>query len=281
MSVDVEDYFMVEAFADRIDIHSWDRYPTRVAENTRRILRLLEEGATFGTFFTVGWVAERFPELIKEIHDAGHELACHSYWHRAIYKLTPEEFRRDTLRAKDIIEQIIGQPIYGYRAPSWSVTEKSFWAIEILAELGFTYDSSVFPIYHDLYGLPGAGRFPYRHSCSVGQLLEFPPSTVRVAGMTFPAAGGGYLRILPMAFTKFAFDRIIEHERQFVVVYLHPWEVDPEQPRLPGRLKSRLRHYTNLAKMAPRVAELMRLYEFESFQQRFARLEGDKVIAGN
>src|SRR5262249_11628220 len=171
-----------------------------------RVLDLFDVHRARGTFFFVGWVAEKFPHLVREVQARGHELACHSYWHRTIYSLTPEEFRQDTRRAKRVIEDAAGVAIHGYRAPSWSITRESLWALDILAEEGFTYDSSIYPIHHDLYGVPGAKRFPYLHACGNGMgLREFPPATLRLLGTNFPVAGGGYLRIFPQACTELAF----------------------------------------------------------------------------
>lgn len=266
LSVDVEDYFHVEAFAASVSRKSWDQWPCRVNENTRRVLDLFDRYEVKATFFFLGWVAERFPGLVREVHARGHELACHSYWHRPVYSLTPEEFRRDTRAACDAIEQAAGIRVLGYRAPTWSITKDCLWALDILAEEGFAYDSSIYPIRHDLYGVSGAARFPYVHQCGNGLALqEFPPTTVRVAGMNFPASGGGYLRIFPMFYTRWVFQRLERVERQAVVVYFHPWEIDPEQPRLREKLRSRFRHYTNLGAMEGRLSQLLQRYSFQPF----------------
>jgi len=273
MSVDVEDYFQVEAFAAKVPKSDWDRYPLRVNDNTRRILDLFDEAGVKATFFFVGWVADKFPGLVKETAARGHELACHSYWHRLVYSLDPEEFRADTRRARDVIEQAGGVRVLGYRAPSWSITSQSLWAIDILAEEGFTYDSSIYPIHHDIYGVPGAKKVPYQHVCKGQRILqEFPPATVKVPGATLPAAGGGYLRIFPMAFTHWAFRQYVQRYAKPVVVYFHPWEIDPQQPRIEGGLKSRLRHYTNLGKMESRLARLIATYRFHPFRDEPAVL---------
>jgi len=259
----VEDYFQVEAFANSVSRESWDRWPSRVEANTLRVLDLFDQYRVTATFFFVGWVAARFPGLVREAKARGHELACHSYWHRPVYKLTPEQFRQDTRRARQVIEDAVGGRIIGYRAPSWSITRDCFWALDILAEEGFVYDSSIYPIHHDLYGLPGARRFPYTHLCSNGlRLREYPPATLRFLGNNLPAAGGGYLRIFPPAYTELAF-HVFEKIRQRVVVYLHPWELDPDQPRIPGKLRSRFRHYTNLRAMQNRLGALLRRHRFE------------------
>jgi polysaccharide deacetylase family protein (PEP-CTERM system associated) len=266
LTVDVEDYFQVEAFAGCVSRESWDCWPCRVVENTMRVLDLFDQQQAKGTFFFVGWVAERFPQLVRQALARGHEIACHSYWHRTIYSLTPHEFREDTRRAKQVIEDAAGVQIVGYRAPSWSITRESVWALDILAEEGFLYDSSIYPIRHDIYGLPGAGRFPYSHICGNGlKIREYPPATVRFMGTNLPVAGGGYLRILPLPWAERAFRIFETNYHQRVVVYLHPWELDPQQPRIPGRLRSRFRHYTNLGGMSARVATLLRNHKFQRF----------------
>lgn len=266
ISVDVEDYFHVEAFSDIVDRGRWGTYESRVEANTRRILDLFDRSRVKGTFFILGWVAERYPHLVRQIVDAGHEPGCHSFWHRLIYKLTPDEFREDTLRAKNCIEQAAGQPVYGYRAPSFSVTARSAWALDVLADLGFRYDSSVFPVKHDTYGVPDAPRGPFSVNTSAGPITEFPMATFRFGrSPNLPVAGGGYLRIFPYWYTKAGVERAW-NEGLPVVSYVHPWEFDPEQPRLNGRFKSRLRHYTNLAKTEVRLRKLMGLGEFTSFR---------------
>jgi polysaccharide deacetylase family protein (PEP-CTERM system associated) len=271
LSVDVEDYFMVEAFAGSVRRESWGNWPSRVVSNTRRALDLFDKYGAKGTFFFVGWVAEKFPELVRDVHARGHELACHSYWHRTVYSLTPSEFREDTRAATRAIEDAAGVRIHGYRAPSWSITKECLWALDILAEEGFAYDSSIYPIHHDLYGVPGAQRFPYLHRLKFGQsLLEFPPTTVRFLGQNFPAAGGGYLRILPLAYTRWVFHKFEEEYHERVVVYFHPWELDPEQPRVRERLKSRLRHYTNLAGMECKLENLLKTYSFHCLREIYA-----------
>jgi polysaccharide deacetylase family protein (PEP-CTERM system associated) len=258
LSVDVEDYFHVEAFAGCVSRDDWERYPSRVRRNTLEVLSLFAEHGARGTFFVLGWVAERDPQLVREIAAAGHELACHSFAHRQVFALTPEEFRADLRRAKAAIEDAAGAKIFGYRAPTFSIVRRSLWALDILAEEGFLYDSSVFPIHHDLYGFPDAPRRAYKHSCAAGgAILEIPMSTVRIAGKNLPVGGGGYLRLLPMSYTRWAMRAVHEREQQPVVVYLHPWEIDPEQPRIAAGWKSRLRHYTGLGEMKGRLKELL------------------------
>src|SRR5712664_2885682 len=219
MSVDVEDYFMVEAFASSVSQDSWESRPSRVVRSTGRILNLLDKYNVKGTFFFVGWVAHKFPQLVREVHSRGHELACHSYWHRTVYSLTPGEFREDTRAAARAIEDAAGVKVYGYRAPSWSITKDCLWALDVLAEERFTYDSSIYPIHHDLYGVPGAPRFPYTINCANGRSLrEYPPATVSVLGAILPAAGGGYLRIFPLTYTRWAFRVFEESYKERVVV---------------------------------------------------------------
>jgi polysaccharide deacetylase family protein (PEP-CTERM system associated) len=267
LSVDVEDYFHVEAFSDVVDRRQWERYPCRVESNTHRILSLLEQQNVHGTFFILGWVAERYPALVREIVARGHEPACHSYEHRLIYELSPREFKEDTRRAKDLVEQAAGRAVYGYRAPSYSVTSRSLWALKILVEAGFTYDSSVFPIRHDVYGIPRAPRFPFRISTAAGPLVEYPITTFRLLDRwNLPVGGGGYLRILPFWYTRLGV-RLTRDECLPVIAYIHPWEVDPDQPRLPGRLTSRLRHYTNVARLPVRLQRLLTLGTFTSFER--------------
>lgn len=266
LTVDVEDYFHVEAFAGTVSRAAWDQYPSRVVNNCLRLLDIFDRYEVKATFFTLGWVARQFPAIVREIHERGHELACHSFWHRKVDSLSPVQFRSDTREACDAIENAASVRVVGYRAPTWSISRRSLWAFDVLAEEGFEYDSSIYPIHHDLYGIPGANRYPYVQPCGNGQaLLEFPPATVRFAGMNFPAAGGGYLRIFPLAYTSWVF-RQFEKAGKSLVLYLHPWEIDPEQPRLSGPLKSRFRHYTNLHRTQERLEALLQRYRFVPFR---------------
>ena len=279
LSVDVEDYFQVEAFAGQVSRQSWDNWPSRVVDNTQRVLDLFDAHQAKATFFFVGWVAARFPHLVREVQSRGHELACHSYWHHTVYSLTCDEFRADTRKAKRVIEDACGVAVNGYRAPSWSITRQCPWALDILAEEGFTYDSSIYPIHHDLYGVPGAKRFPYTHACANGlKIMEFPPATLRFLATNFPVAGGGYLRIFPSAFTELAFREFENTYRERVVVYLHPWELDPEQPRICGPLKSRFRHYTNLRRMRARVSAILQRHRFAPFREVLSAEELESVV---
>jgi len=266
LSVDVEDYFQVQAFSGQVHRSLWDTYSSRVEANTLQLLDLFDELAVNATFFILGWVAERYPALVKQIVARGHELACHSYWHRPIFELSPDEFREDTRKAKDIIEQIGGIKVTGYRAPSFSIMVKSFWALDILAELEFSYDSSIFPVRHDFYGVPNAPRTPFVINTESGPLIEYPMTTFSLGKrLNLPVGGGGYLRIFPEWYTRFGVNQVWKEQRP-MIIYVHPWEVDPEQPRLAGPLKSRLRHYTNLAKTKQRLSKLIQSGSFSSFQ---------------
>lgn len=266
LSVDLEDYFQVEAFASRISRSQWPSFQSRVRHSTTRVLELLERNHCQATFFVLGWVAEREPSLIREIADAGHELACHSHLHRPLYQLSPSEFREDLRRSRETIEDVSGTKIVGFRAPTFSITCQSLWALEVLAEEGFEYDSSIFPIRHDLYGIPGACRWIHQKLLPSGQSIwELPPSTVRVGKMNVPFGGGGYLRLLPMAFTRWAIEKTHRQERQPFMIYFHPWELDPDQPRLEGSWKSRLRHYRGLAKTEERLQEILSAGLFQPF----------------
>lgn len=267
LSVDLEDYFHVEAFAGEIPREDWDRFPSRVEQNSLRLLDLFDRFRVRATFFVLGWIAWRYPKLVRAVQERGHELACHSYWHRRIYTLTSDEFRADTRAACVAIEQAAGVRVRGYRAPSWSVTKESLWALDVLAEEGFTYDSSIFPIYHDICGIPGASRYPWSHNGLYGgNLLEIPPATLRICGTNIPAAGGGYFRIFPMAYTDWAFRRF-EKENRPLVFYLHPWELDPGQPRIAGSLKSRIRHYTNIGKTEGYLRRVLGRYQFQTIKE--------------
>jgi polysaccharide deacetylase family protein (PEP-CTERM system associated) len=258
LTIDVEDYFHVQAFADVISSRDWDLYPMRVEQNTYRLLEHLERRCIRATFFILGWVAERCPSLVRDIFRRGHEIGSHGYSHQMICRGDVESFRCDLNRAKAILEDQIGVEIKCYRAPSYSITADSLWALDVLAELGFEFDSSIFPVHHDYYGMPGAPRFPYYQSLTDGKrIMEFPPSTVHSCGMNFPVAGGGYFRLLPYRLTAWAIRHINEKENQPALLYLHPWEVDPEQPRIAACWRSRFRHYQNLHSTEGKLARLL------------------------
>jgi len=281
LTVDVEDYFQVEAFASRISRDDWDKFPSRVVENTHRVLELFSRNSSQGTFFVLGWVAERFPKLVRAIADAGHEVGCHSYWHRRVSTLTAEEFREDTRRAKAVIEDAGGTACIGYRAPTFSIVKSSLWALDILAEEGFVYDSSIFPVRHDTYGFPDAPRQPYVQGLGEDHsIVEVPISTVRVGSLNLPFSGGGYLRILPELYTRWALRRVHSVEQQPAILYFHPWEIDQGQPRLDGPWKSRFRHYTGLGTMESRLDSILKKFQFTSIAkllQLGAKLDVDPV----
>lgn len=260
LTIDVEDYFHVSAFERVIAPGDWDSFDSRVVANTTRVLELLGSHGLSGTFFVLGWVAKRHPGLVRAIQAHGHEIACHGYGHERILFQTPRAFRQDVSRAKAILEDITGQPVLGYRAPSYSVTRRTLWALDILIEEGFAYDSSIFPVMHDLYGIPGAPPHPHRIQRSAGEIVEFPLTTLRlsVLGRTLalPISGGGYLRFFPGWFMRWGMERINRNEGQPVALYFHPWEMDPGQPRIKAGFKSRFRHYLNLSKTENRLRRL-------------------------
>lgn len=264
LTVDVEDYFHVSAFAACIKQDDWDSYSSRVDRNTHRLLDLFDQNQTRVTFFVLGWVADREKKLIEEIHRRGHEVACHGYSHQLVYNQTPDVFREETFRSKALLEDIVQAPVNGYRAASYSITEKSKWALDILAEAGFLYDSSIFPVRHDRYGMPGTPEDPYLLTTPNGQkLVEFPLSTAKVLGYSLPVAGGGYFRLYPYAATRAGLRQINRQQRPFIF-YLHPWEIDPDQPRIPATLFSRFRHYNNLAKCEGRLQRLLDDFSFDT-----------------
>ncbi len=256
MSVDVEDYFQVSAFEGHIDRASWDRIPCRVEANTGRILDLLDRHDVRATFFTLGWIAERFPSLVRRIVASGHELASHGYDHTRVTQQSPEQFRADVVRTKSILEDVAGERVRGFRAASFSVTRSTLWALDVLAETGHEYSSSIYPVRHDLYGIPTAPRFPFR--VAGNGIVEIPVTTVRRAGRNLPCGGGGYFRLLPYAYSAWGYRSVNRDERRPGVFYCHPWEFDPEQPRVPGiAAKTRVRHYLNLRAMSRRLDRLL------------------------
>ncbi|MFN8060109.1 MAG: XrtA system polysaccharide deacetylase [Vicinamibacterales bacterium] len=262
MSVDVEDYFHVSALADVAPRDRWDGFECRVEANTDRLLRIFADAHVRATFFTLGWVTSRYPELVRRIADAGHELASHGNGHQLVYDLTPAAFREDVRVAKHLIEDAAGVPVRGYRAPSYSITTRSLWALDVLLEEGYAYDASIFPIHHDRYGIPGAPRHLHTLARAGGELVEVPPSTVRLGGTNLPIAGGGYFRLLPYAWTRWGIGRVNRLERRPAIFYLHPWEIDPAQPRLPASALSRFRHYRHLDKTEGRLVRLLRDFRF-------------------
>ena len=271
MSIDVEDYFHVAALSGVIKPEQWPTLPSRVEQNTRKLLGLFERHQVKATFFVLGWVAEHHPELVREIDRAGHEIASHGYSHQLIYRQSPETFRQETRRSKALLEDITGKAVHGYRAASYSITRDSLWALDILAECGFRWDSSIFPIRHDNYGIPGSPRAPYTIRTENGALLqEFPLTTARVFGLPVPAAGGGYFRQFPYPLFRYLFNNASGNGHRPQMFYLHPWEVDPEQPRFNNASWfSRFRHYTNLDKCEQRLEHLLQDFRFSTVSESF------------
>jgi polysaccharide deacetylase family protein (PEP-CTERM system associated) len=262
LTIDVEDYYMVSGFSDIIAFEAWPRYESRVVRNTGILLDVLAAHNVKGTFFVLGWIGERCPGLVRDIHAAGHEIACHGYNHRLIYELSPEQFREDVRKAKGILENITGTKLMGYRAASYSIVRTTLWALDVLIDEGFYYDSSIFPIHHDRYGIPESDRFPHTLRRERGTMWEFPPSTYRIFNQNLPIAGGGYLRLLPLTITRTAIKKINEQEKKPVIVYLHPWEIDIDQPKINGRWLSRARHYVNLKSTLPKLQAFLSEFKF-------------------
>jgi polysaccharide deacetylase family protein (PEP-CTERM system associated) len=268
MTVDVEDYFHVSALSEVIARKDWDKMEYRAERSTERLLEMFEQQRIKCTFFVLGWVAKRSPKLIRKLHDAGHEVACHGLTHELVYRQTPDVFRDETKQSKAMLEDIIGGPVLGYRAASYSITAQSLWAIDILCELGFKYDSSIFPIAHDRYGIPGAATSPGEFVTAKGnRIVEFPLSTAKLLRWRMPVAGGGYFRLLPYAYTHWGLSKINREDGIPFVFYLHPWEIDPEQPRFAASWLSRFRHYTNLDQCEPRLRRLISEFKFTNMAQ--------------
>ena len=268
-TVDVEDYFQVNAFESVVSRSDWEQLPGRVAGAVDRVLDLLERRGASGTFFILGWVAERYPDIPRAIAAAGHEIASHGWWHRRVFELSPQEFRSEVRDSKALLEDLTGRRVRGYRAPSFSLLPEVEWAYDVLIEEGYAYDSSVFPIRRREYGNPGAHPEPHTVRRDRGRILELPLATRRVAGLRIPGAGGAYLRILPYAVTRGT--AAAYHGRDATgVFYVHPWELDPDQPRLTVPLTSRFRHYTGLDRTMPRLERLLSEFEFSSIERCFA-----------
>ncbi len=265
LTVDVEDYFQVSAFENSIDRATWDSLPHRVSQNTHKILDIFDELSLKSTFFVLGWVAERYPDIVKRMAQEGHEVCCHGYGHARITSLSPESFKEDVTRSRKLLQDISGQAVEGYRAPSYTITQQTLWALDVLIEAGFQYDSSIFPIHHDVYGIPGAQRFPHIITREHGSLKEFPPSTMALSflgkQLTLPFSGGGYLRLLPVSLMSAGFNHL-EKAGHASTLYFHPWEIDPDQPRMQGPLKSRFRHYVNLASTESKLRYLFKRHSF-------------------
>jgi len=270
LTIDVEDYFQVTAFDGVVRRDEWASFPLRVVDNTLRVLDLCDEFAVQGTFFILGWVAQREQGLVKEIRKRGHDVACHGFGHELIYRIGPERFREDVRKSKRSLEDICGKSVIGYRAPSYSITQRSLWALDILVEEGFTFDSSIFPVQHDIYGIPGSERFPYEIKTQSGTIMEFPLSTLPLNvgkwRYNLPIAGGGYLRLLPAQLVGQAIQYVNTSEKQPTILYFHPWEIDPGQPRIRAGLKSRFRHYLNLERMELKLRYLLDRFDFSTIQ---------------
>lgn len=266
LTFDIEEHFQVSAFSSPMRRRHWDQFESRVAQNTEKILAMLAARDLRATFFVLGWVAEKYPSLVRRIVDDGHELASHGYAHELVTSQTQEVFREDIRKAKCILEDISGQPVFGYRAPSFSITKDSLWALQILVEEGYRYDTSVFPVVHDTYGIPGAAPHVHQLETEGGPLWELPPSTVELGRVRIPVAGGGYFRFCPY----FLFKRLLRKSAQSgdpLVTYFHPWELDPFQPRMNGPLLSRVRHYTNLSRTEGRLVRLLDDFSFGAIRE--------------
>lgn len=269
LTIDVEEYFHVSAFDGIHTAKDWPEYESRVEQTTSRLLERFSDAGAKATFFVLGWVAERHPGLIRSIRAQGHEIASHGYGHQVLTALTPSQFRADIRRAKGIVEDILGEPVLGYRAPSFTIMEETVWALRILVEEGYLYDSSIFPVWHDRYGLHGANPYCHRLMTAAGPIWEIPPSTLPVRNMRLPVAGGGYFRLWPYRLLR-RWLKIIESTGHPLVVYLHPWEIDPGQPRLNASALSRWRHYLNLHKTEGRLIQLLQDFRFGSIRETLA-----------
>lgn len=267
LTIDVEDYFQVSALAPHIARATWDSIPCRVERNLDRLLGLLEQKKSRATFFTLGWIAERYPHLIRRFVAGGHEVASHGYGHLRANEQSREDFREDIHRAKVILEDIGGVAVHGYRAPSFSIDERNLWAFDVLVDAGYRYSSSVYPVHHDHYGMPNAPRFPYQVREG---LVEVPVTTTQLLGRNLPAGGGGYFRLAPYGLSRWAIQRVNRVDGKPAIFYMHPWEIDPEQPRVPGvSFKTRFRHYVNLARTEGRLARLLTDFRWDTVPRAF------------
>jgi polysaccharide deacetylase family protein (PEP-CTERM system associated) len=268
LTVDVEEYFHPTEVQATVDQSLWTTLPSRIDDQVSKILELFDSKSTKATFFVLGWVAEHHPRTVRKIVAAGHEIACHSYAHQLVYSLTPQEFRIDTRRAVACIEDASGVTPHVYRAPSYSITKKSLWALEILVEEGFTHDSSIYPIAHDRYGMPGSERFAHVIETPAGPIRELPIATVKLSGdRVVPIGGGGYLRLLPYRYTSAGIRRVNRDENQPACIYFHPWEIDPEQPRLASSLIACLRTYTGVKGMTQKLDRLLTEFQFSTLSE--------------
>lgn len=270
LTVDVEDYFQVSAFRDQISPDDWPHFESRVVANTHRVLDVFDDASTTATFFVLGWIAERHPGLVREIAQRGHEIACHGYSHQLIYGQSPQVFHEETRRAKLLLESQSQTPVHGYRAASFSITDASRWALDVLAECGFEYDSSMYPVRHDLYGTAVQAAGPHQITAPGGKtLIEFPMTARSIMGMTLPVSGGGYFRLYPYRLSAYLLG-LVNRDAEPFVFYMHPWEIDPDQPRIRTSLKSRLRHYINLDGCENKLRALVRDFRFTSMAQVLA-----------
>ena len=271
MTIDVEDYFQVSAFASTIPREQWGSLPCRVERNIDIALALLDEGNAHATFFTLGWIAERYPAVVRRIVDNGHELASHGYGHQRVSELSRNEFNEDISRAKKILEDLSGSPVIGYRAPSFSIGADNLWALDLLQEAGYQYSSSIYPIRHDHYGMPEAPRFAHYPRGKDG-MLELPPTTATLLGRNLPAAGGGYFRLLPYQASRWLIRRVNQQDGKPCIFYFHPWELDPDQPRQVSiSTKTRFRHYVNLKRMGPRIQSLLQDFHWDRMDRIFMK----------
>jgi polysaccharide deacetylase family protein (PEP-CTERM system associated) len=269
MTIDVEDYFQVSAFEPYINKSKWDSIEHRVERNTQKILEMLAERNVKATFFTLAWVAQRYPQLIRAIVEQKHELACHGFDHTRVIEQTPEQFRQDIRLSKNILQDIGGAEVIGYRAASYSINVQNLWAHDIMAEEGFLYSSSIYPVKHDLYGIPDASRFSYAPLPDNQRFLEVPISTIRLGNKNLPCGGGGFFRLYPYAFSKWAYTQI-NHEGQSGIFYFHPWEIDPKQPVQQNlKFKTKFRHYLNLHRMEDRLTRLLTDFRWNTMQSVF------------
>lgn len=270
MTVDVEDYFQVSAFEKHISRAQWESLPCRVEANIDRILELFDSKSVKATFFTLGWVAQKYPAMVRRLVQEGHELASHGWEHIRVTKQQQSAFRDDVLRTRNLLEDIGGQPVTGYRAASYSIGSKNLWALDILAEAGYRYSSSIVPVRHDLYGMPEAPRFPF--FAAGGKLLEIPVTTIRLGSRNIACGGGGWFRFFPYAFTRWAYQKVNQSEKRPGVFYFHPWEIDPEQPKQSGiSSKTRFRHYLNLHRMYGRLEQLLDDFNWGCMDEVFLR----------
>lgn len=271
LSIDVEDYFQVSALAPYIARDDWERIPCRVEANTDRILAMCKRQGVKATFFVLGWIAERYPNVVRRIVEQGHELASHGYGHLRASDQTPQEFLADVTRAKRLLEDLSGQVVQGYRAPSFSIGQKNLWALDSLQEAGYRYSTSIYPVVHDHYGMPDAPRFAFEARPG---LLEIPPTTVHWAGRNWPASGGGWFRLLPYGMSRMLLNRVHSADQQSAMFYFHPWEIDPEQPTVPNvSLKTRFRHYVNLEHMAGKIERLMADFAWDRVDKVFLKAQ--------